>query len=218
MSHESSVHPEETMAAPQKPERERKNRFGLPPSKKENASATLRSCCFASSFLAECRSGLLIAMIDMLESGPGCQKPQNKKKGRGPSVSANTNSPPSSVCRAYVGEERSWRRCQSVVGWGEHTIIFNECREKTKWQTTSWRWESVWAAQERWPYVIRSTPAQTSSRGLERVHELVHVHTLHSEGKIWGQLFIRHVIWCLHALMHVHIVCCVYQFRMEIVC
>lgn len=40
-----------------------------------------RSCCFVSSCLADCRSGLLITVIDMEESGAGCQKPQRERRG-----------------------------------------------------------------------------------------------------------------------------------------
>lgn len=38
-----------------------------------------RSHCFVSSCLADCGSGLLIAVIDTEESDAGCQKPQKKK-------------------------------------------------------------------------------------------------------------------------------------------
>lgn len=69
---------------------ERKHRFRLSVSKKKCFTYFMfcRSCCFVSSCLADCGSGLLIAVIDMQESGSGCQKPQQKKKkSRGPSQS-----------------------------------------------------------------------------------------------------------------------------------
>lgn len=78
---------------------ERENRFFLSVSKKKRFTYFMfsRSCCFVSSCLADCGSGLLIAVIDMEESGAGCQKPQREKR-RGPSV-----------CRRSV-----------PVGWGKH--------------------------------------------------------------------------------------------------
>lgn len=67
--------------------KERKHRFLLSASKKKCFTYFMfsRSCCFVSSCLADCRSGLLIAVIDTEESGAGCQKPQ-KKKERTPSL------------------------------------------------------------------------------------------------------------------------------------
>ncbi|MEQ2193115.1 hypothetical protein XENOCAPTIV_024083, partial [Xenoophorus captivus] len=62
--------------------------------------------------LADCGSGLLIALIDMQESGAGCQKPQKKKErtlccwstpaGRGKHQQLQ-----SLVCRVYSGPEKS---------------------------------------------------------------------------------------------------------------
>lgn len=60
----------------------RENRFFLAGSRKKRFAYFMfsRSRCFVSSCLADCRSGLLIAVIDMKESGVGCQKPQKKKE------------------------------------------------------------------------------------------------------------------------------------------
>lgn len=61
---------------------ERKHRFFLSISKKKRFTYFMfsHSCCFVSSCLADCGPGLLIAVIDMEESGAGCQKPQKKKE------------------------------------------------------------------------------------------------------------------------------------------
>lgn len=60
----------------------RKNRLFFSVSKNKRFTYFIfsRSCCFVSSCLADCGSGLLIAVIDTEESDASCQKPQKKKE------------------------------------------------------------------------------------------------------------------------------------------
>ncbi|CAB1441835.1 unnamed protein product [Pleuronectes platessa] len=93
---------------------ERENRFFSSVSRKKRFTYFMfsRSCCFVSSCLADCGSGLLIAVIDMEESGAGCQKPQKKKertlKTHRRSKQTRPQAPPhgssSSTCQVSPGQ------------------------------------------------------------------------------------------------------------------
>lgn len=104
--------------------------------KRFTSSVFSRSCCFVSSCLADCRSGLLIAVIDTEESGAGCQKPQRKKGGEDPQSvcrqSEVNTSRPSLVCTASrwnCSDSEKVPAC-GVLGL-KITIIFNERKKKT---------------------------------------------------------------------------------------